>query len=229
MWVLVIAGNEPENDVAALTRGASFTADVERMMAVTNANVVRELKAYPEKIGILSTVLDARVLHLPILTALAVARDFGGVGNGILHEKMKDAGMKVAADGSSQEKLRKSDLVASLSEGGVGPRQVGGKPGSDSIRAFEKLALIASANDEICNHAIGLALQAQGFLSDFETEVDLGTGLVRRTDILMQPKEGSLPIRLEIMWSKKSGRANIANYALKKLFNYGRALGVLDS
>jgi hypothetical protein len=36
------------------------------------------------------------------------------------------------------------------------------------------------------------------------------------------------PIRLEVMWRGSTGRAAIANYALGKLGNYGRAIGLLE-
>jgi hypothetical protein len=35
------------------------------------------------------------------------------------------------------------------------------------------------------------------------------------------------PIRIEVMWRTKAGRAEIANYVLTKLGNYGKAIGVL--
>ena len=58
MWTVVIAGNDPEGDVAALTRGGYAYADIDRLMTSTGANVVRELKQYPERVGILGSVLD---------------------------------------------------------------------------------------------------------------------------------------------------------------------------
>jgi hypothetical protein len=31
-----------------------------------------------------------------------------------------------------------------------------------------------------------------------------------------------------VMWRKSTGRAEIANYVLTKLYNYGRAIGLLS-
>jgi hypothetical protein len=35
-------------------------------------------------------------------------------------------------------------------------------------------------------------------------------------------------VRLELMWRSKTGRAEIANYTLTKLYNYGRAIDFLS-
>src|SRR5262249_27751625 len=40
LWIIVAAGNDPEGDIAGLTRGASSSADIERLLGATNANVV---------------------------------------------------------------------------------------------------------------------------------------------------------------------------------------------
>ena len=50
-----------------------YSADIDRMLSVTNANVVKDLKDFPEKVGLLGTYLDARVLHVPALAALAAS------------------------------------------------------------------------------------------------------------------------------------------------------------
>lgn len=69
VWTLVIAGNDPEGDVAALTRGGYAQADIDRLMTATGANVVAELKKHPEQLGILGSVLDARILQMDMLTS----------------------------------------------------------------------------------------------------------------------------------------------------------------
>jgi DNA (cytosine-5)-methyltransferase 1 len=48
MWVVVITGNDREDFVTSLTRGRASTADIERLIVATEANVVQELKAYPD-------------------------------------------------------------------------------------------------------------------------------------------------------------------------------------
>ena len=90
LWIVVAAGNEPEGEVAALTRGQYSAIDVARAMAATEANVVKELKSYPDKLGILATMLDAKIFHLPMLAALDIARKYAGPD---LREKMKKAGL----------------------------------------------------------------------------------------------------------------------------------------
>jgi len=57
--------------------------------------------------------------------------------------------------------------------------------------------------------------------------MDLGTGLSRQTDLLCQTDKLGV-VRLEVIWRAKAGRADIANYTLGKLYDYGRAIGLLD-
>lgn len=222
VWFIVIAGNEPEGDVDGLTRGTVFSADVDRMLSVTGANIVAELKAQPEKIGLLGTFFDARILHLPIITALSLARSFG---NTALKSRMVAEGMATNPDSDALERLRESGLGLSFSKSTIGPRKVGGKAGTNTVAAFEKIAKIASTNDALLNVAVADALQAAGLISAHKHEQDFGNGLTRRTDIVAQTPDG--PVRLEFMWRKSTSRAAIANYVLTKLYNYGKAISYL--
>lgn len=225
VWVVVIAGNDPDNDVAALTRGNLHTVDIDRLLAATNANVVQELRTYPEKIGILGAALDAKILYLPVTAALAIARSFHGGGR--LENAMKEEGLQTSFDDSAAERLQSSDLGRALKGAGQGPRTRGPKIGPNTKDAFEKICQIASRDDQILNAAMGRALLDFGLATRFETEKDIGSGLTRRTDIFLET-EGLGPVRVENMWRKKTSRAEIANYVLTKLHNYGKAIGFLE-
>ncbi|MCT7970296.1 hypothetical protein NG799_28675 [Laspinema sp. D1] len=225
LWTVVIAGNDPEKDVASLTRGSSSTADIERLMVATNANVVKELKSYPDKIGILGTMLDARIIPLPILTVLSVVRKYA---SDALRAKMKEVSMDTRSVDSikkTSKRLRNSELARALNSETIGLGRSGQAPGSNTIESFEKLAKIARTNDELANKALGQGLQDEGLIRSFKTEVDLGNGLTRRTDLVCETEFGK--VRIEVMWRKTTSRADIANYVLQKVQNYGRALGFL--
>ncbi|QCR33722.1 hypothetical protein [Lysinibacillus sp. SGAir0095] len=223
MWVVVLAGNEPENDVAALTRGQSSAADIERLMVSTNANIVTDLKDYPEKIGLLSNVFDCKILYIPILTATAIARDYADEE---LIEKMKEVGLRIKSDNTAEQRFKNSELYNAIIGNPSGPRRKGNKTGNNSRTAFEKLARIASTNDKILNRSFGNAMKDLGLFSSCLLEQDLGNGLTRRTDILCENSHGK--IRIEMMWRSQTSRAEIANYTLTKLYNYGKAIGFLS-
>lgn len=223
VWTVVIAGNDPEGDVAALTRGGLAYADIDRLMTATGANVVKELKKQPDKVGILGTVLDARILYLDMLTALAVARQYG---DGQLHEFMKAQGMSTQSDASAADRLKASELGLILTSSTLGTRKRGSKPGGGTQAAFNNLAEIARTNDGACNRAIGAGLVGVELAQSYETEKSLGTDLTYLTDLFLTV--GGEPVRVEFMWRKTTSRAEIANYVLVKLGNYGRAVGLLD-
>lgn len=225
LWTLVIAGNEPENDVAAVTRGSHGLADIDRLLSATNANVVTELKQVPEKVGLLATNLDARILHMDMLTALAIARE---QGDERLHELMRGRGMSTTPTPGrdARSRLEASELGTLLAANALGLRRRGSKPGGGTKNAFESLAEIASTDDAAINRSIGAALKEASLVEHYEDEVALGTELVYTSDLRLQ--RNAEPIRLEVMWRTKTSRAGIANYVLGKLRNYGRAIGYLD-
>jgi hypothetical protein len=223
LWVVVISGNDVEGDVAALTRGGYSFADIDRLMTATGANVVEELKKYPEKLGILATVLDARIVFLEMLTVLDAARQFGDEA---LHEQMKAAGMTTSRARKAAERILTSEIGVLLSGKSQGIRKRGGRPGSNTQVSYLKLAAIAQSNDGMLNKAIGQAMVGAGLIEASETEREFGSKLVFYSDLYCM-QEGK-PIRLEMMWRSKTSRAEIANYVLTKLNNYGRAIGFLD-
>jgi energy-coupling factor transporter ATP-binding protein EcfA2 len=222
MWTVVIAGNEPDSDVAALTRGGFAVADVDRLMASTGANVVVDLKQFPDQVGILGTVLDARIVYLDMVTVLAVARQYG---DDVLHELMRSKGMSTQRDEAAADRLKTSELGLIMSGDSLGTRRRGRRPGSSTQQAFAGLADIARTKDGLCNRAIGAGLLDTGLIEAFETERDLGTELTFTSDLYCI--RAGEPIRLEVMWRSTTGRAAIANYVLGKLGNYGRAIGLL--
>lgn len=223
LWVVVISGNQPENAVAAVTRGRHAFSDVDRMMTATNANIVEELKKHPDQLGILAGVLDARVLHLDIVTVLAMARTFA---NDQLRETMRQSGMSVATDKTAISRLQDSDLGQLITGGTLGTGKRGKKPGSETKAAFEKLAHIARTNDVSLNRAIGAALTSAGLINSYEVEKTLGTKLVYKSDVYCDSKHIG-PIRLEMMWRSSTNTAEVSNYTLGKLNSYGKAIGLL--
>ncbi len=220
MWVVVIAGDDAERDVSALTRGPFAVADIDRLLTATEANVVKELREQPAELGILGTMLDARIVSLGTLEILAIAREFG---DSALHELMKQRNMVVKNEPKALGRLQTSELGLIMSGQSLGLRKTGAKPGTNTQQAFRNLADIARNNDIACNRAIGNALIAGGYASRFETERDLGTGLTRKSDLYCETSGD--PLRIEIMWRAQNRRADIANYVLSKLRNYARAIG----
>lgn len=222
MWTVVTAGTDVEGDVAALTRGGQAFADVDRLMSSTGANVVKELKAQPDQIGILGTVLDARIFQLDMFCVLAVARSYGSEA---LHAEMKKRGMQTNSDVTARERLLSSELGVVLGGALLGTRRRGLKPGDNTKDAFSKLTDIARQSDGLLNEAIARGLADCELISATETEKSLGTDLEYKSDIYCT--HAGAPLRLELMWRARTGRAEISNYVLGKLKNYGRAIGLL--
>lgn len=223
LWIIVAAGNEPSGEVAALTRGSNSFVDIDKLVRATEANIVKEIKKRPDRLGIVANSFDTRVFHLPIITALAVARSFC---DGTLRAKMQDLKLATNADvPDALDRLKKTDLATAFQgeHQGLVPRGPGA--GTNTIKAFEALTKIAATNDSLLNAALARALQAAGYISSFHTEQDFGKGLSRCTDIVADSPIGT--IRIEVMWRRRTSRAEIANYVLTKTWQYGQALGAI--
>jgi hypothetical protein len=160
LWIVVAAGNDIASEVAALTRGKYASIDTERLMTSTEANIVNDLKNYPDKVGILGTILDAKIVHLPVITASSIARAFSDER---LKGLMKGIGLNLKPDSKPRavERLQQTELAAILNAGTLGLLPRGKKPGSESVEAFRKLAVIASDNDTSLNRAIGVITHPQ--------------------------------------------------------------------
>jgi len=223
LWVVVISGNDVEGDVGSLTRGGFAYVDIDRLMTATGANIVKELKEQPDRLGILGTVLDGKIMRLDVFTALAVMRQYAGES---LRELMKARNMSTSKDPTAQERILASEFGLILSGQSLGTRKRGMKPKSNTLTAFESLAAIATTDDGLLNAAIGEALLQAGLIEAYEVERDLGTDLKFTSDLYVL-RDGE-PIRIEVMWRANTGRAAIANYVLTKLGNYAKAIGLLS-
>lgn len=222
LWVVVIAGNDVEGDVAALTRGGFAYADVDRLVNSTGANIVQELKKQPDDLGILGTVLDVKILHLDVFTALAVARQHQ---NDKLRDAMRSENLSVRKDNQADDRLAGSELGLIIAGSSLGTRRRGMKAGGNTKTAFEGLARIARTDDGLLNRAIGEGLVSTGLVASYETEKPLGTALRYQSDLYVLRRDE--PIRIEVMWRTSTGRAEIANYVLTKLGNYAKAVGLI--
>ncbi len=224
VWVVVAAGSQPEKDVSGLTRGSFGACDIQRLCNSTQANIVARVKEYPEKLGLLASYFDAKITFVPVVTLLSVVRAFA---DETLTERLREAGTRVTiADKPDAIRRLTESQIATLIRGEQIGLLTSGQPiGTDTKRAFQVLTSLASQNDIPLNRAFAEGLKASGLISDYTLEADFGHGLSRRTDISAITKAGS--IRLEMMWRRETSKADMANYTLTKLFNYGKALGFL--
>jgi len=222
MWVVVIAKNDPEADVGVLTRGQYSTADVERLMAATDANIVQEMKEHPERLGLLGTAFDAKILFLPALTAIEVVHDYAEEP---LQTELRKLGFLVTGATDGKGRLLDSELASALQGEPVGTLKRGPKPKADRLVPFDAIMAVAKTNDIALNGALGRALVDSELVEECKLEVDLGEGLKRKSDLVCNPHTD--PIRIEVMWRMDTTRSEMANYVLTKLFNYGRAIGFI--
>jgi len=223
LWVVVVAGNDPETEVGTLTSGAHFYADIERLLASTDANVVQDLKRYPAKLGLLGRTFDARILYLPFMTAMAVVRDHA---SDELRGRLAAVNFPARPAGSALERLQKSQLARALRGEPVEPRSQGRPPESAREEEFRRLSQFAKADDGALNRTIAEALRSAGLIEDFKLEHPVGDAQRRNADVLCKARDTT--VRLEFMWRASTNTGEIARYVLEKLYNYGKAIGFLN-
>jgi DNA (cytosine-5)-methyltransferase 1 len=222
IFTVVVAGNGAEGDCDALTRGAYFTADIDRLLSSTDANLVKGLKAQPEKLGVLATMFDAKLIHVAPAVAMAVVRDFADEA---LRVRLEENGFPSGPDTTGTVRLQESRLALALRGEAVGLQQPGRKLGDRSLEQFQRLTALAAKDDAPLNRAFGRALQNAGLVQGFEDEKPLNVKEKRSGDLLCQTEGG--PVLLEFMWRRRTTRGAIAQYTLTKLVQYGRNIGFL--
>lgn len=222
LWVLVLALNEPSKDVEAITKGEYLDADIQRMLVSTDANIVQDIKKCPEQIALAANYLNCKVIYISIVEALAIVRSYA---DDKLKAMLKERGSAITPDRDIGSRVANTELVRMIQQD-TKLKGRKGTTGSKSKEAFEKLLKISESNDAMLNKTFGEALKSNGFVNDYSTEEDFGDGLTRRTDLVCQG--GATSLRLEFMWRKKTSKAEISNYVLTKLFNYGKALGLIS-
>ncbi len=152
MWVVVVAKNDPEAEVRVLTRGQFSTADVERFMASTDANIVKEIKEHPERWGLLRTAFDAKIFSVPALTAIEVVHEYA---DDPLRNELAKLGFSVSGATDAKGRLLDSDLASALKAEPVGTRKRGRKPQVDRLAPFDAIMAVAQTNDSSLNRAVG--------------------------------------------------------------------------
>jgi hypothetical protein len=223
LWVVVIAGNDPETEVGTLTHGAHFSADIERLLASTDANVVQDLRRYPAKLGLLGRTFDARVLFVPFMTAVRVVQDHAGDE---LRAALIASGFPARTQGDGLDRLRSSQLARALRSEPVALRPPGRPPEEARRNEFRLLSQHARADDGALNRAVADALVAAGLIQSYTLEAPLGATQARSADVLCRAAHTTA--RLEFMWRASTTTGEIARYVLEKLYNYGRAIGFLN-
>ncbi len=223
LWVVVVAGNDPEDAVGTLTSGAHFSADVDRLLASTDANVVQDLRRYPAKLGILGRSFDARILYVPFMTAMALVRD---LADDATSTRLAAAGVPMKRTGDGVRRLGESQLARALRGEAVTTRAVGAKPGDDRRKEFARLTQFAKTDDGSLNRLFGEGLRQLGLVDAYRSEVELGAAYTRATDLFCTTRGES--VRLEFMWRAETSVGEIAQYFLQKLYHYGKAIGFLN-
>jgi DNA (cytosine-5)-methyltransferase 1 len=225
LWIVVVAGNDVENEVQVLTHGAGDSLDIDRLLQMTDDNVAKGLRAYAEKLGMLSTGMDAKLIHLPAGTAMAVLLDYADPSDA--RDKHFADTVKLPSEfkGDGETRLKASALARALRREPVTTQTPGPKP--QPRKEFEALTAFAKDNDSALNRIVGRSLQACGLITSFADEQPTGDEQHQRRSDLLCTTEGG-PVRIEFMWRKETNRASIAEYALGKLAGYGRAIGYLN-
>ncbi|WP_179468425.1 hypothetical protein [Mycolicibacterium vinylchloridicum] len=224
VWIVVVAPNS-DTAVNAITRGRFSAADIDRMMTSTGANIVADLQKFPERLGLLGTILDARVVHLDVWTALAAARQFATPK---LRELMKAQGMSTSSDPQAVERMKNSTLGRLLADNTLTTGRRGQKAGDNTLKAFNGLTEIATAADIEVNRTIAEALKKAGIIESYELEEPFGNEQsTYRSDILAKRNNG-MAVRIELMWRKSASPADVSNYVLRKLEIYGKSAGLLN-
>lgn len=233
LWVVLSDGRESGDLVQGLVQGAYSRIDLGKLFSATQANVIQELAPQRADLGLLVSQYDVRLLHLPLMVTVAIARSLASRYPEELADKLAFLSFKTRKKPAEEdlERLRSCDLGRAFGGVPMGQLRPGPKPkeGGGSEEAFQKLHQVVGGDDKsiAMNRVLGDALLELGLIAKYEVEAPLSEGWTVKTDLLCRVS-GAIPVRLEVTWrNKAANRGLVAMYVLDKLLKYGKALGVL--
>jgi energy-coupling factor transporter ATP-binding protein EcfA2 len=223
VWIVVIAGNDPKDAVRILTRGRGSTADIERLLGETEANITKKLQKYTHRVGILSMMLDFRIIWLPCSLALNLSAVYGSE---ILQAELDKLGIKPKKNSNLSPQLLESDLAKAFLSQPTLQRSRSPNPKPELQTQFDQLLKIVEHQDQLLNQALGRSLQEHQLIASYQPEHKFGNHLEIQTDLCCATVAGTQ--HLEVMWRRSTSGAEIADYSLRKLYSYGQAIGLLE-
>lgn len=216
VWIVVIAHNDPANEIMSLTKGKFADIEYERLLHSTDANIAIRYRD-DARFAILVNEINAKLLMIPSSFALDIIKN---TQNEKLKGILKDKGISI------NQKVN-VDISKTMLSDAIRGQKIKNKyfySNSDKDE-FELLTAIASNNDVILNEEIGKSLLNAGLIYKYESEEKFVGIENRRTDLVCNV-EGNY-IRLEFMWRKSASEAEIAKYTIDKICDYGTAIDFL--
>lgn len=224
LWILVIAKNNPLDDVTYLTKGNYANVDFQRLLSSTSGNISHKIQKNSNIIGLLAKELDCRILYIPYEL---VTNSITSTKNDALKKLLSQNGVKIHNSATKRIDILKSSLGSAITGSQIHYKRTTSKiEDSQLSQDFSNILKITQNNDRIANEELGKILEENELVYSSRPEQSFGLNYSVRTDLLCGI-EGNY-LRLEMMWRTSTTRGEIANYVLQKLLNYASAMGIIE-
>lgn len=222
----------------ALTGGQRLgLVEPQRLLSITpDSEIGRWWEARRSLLTSMLYRLDTRIIALPPSTSIPILRRHGPDE---VVEMLKDLELPMRTDGELVNYLQRSDLGRFIEGTAESTSEGRGRTSTTSPSMFDLMAQsysFGSGRDKPLNRAMGSAIE--GFIERVDTQFDSVTVESKiDTEIPLIPDVAlhspGLVMCLEFHWRSgdfltRSHRSEVAQYVLRKVRSYGRALGWID-
>ena len=225
----VIAGNNPKGEIEYLTKGDYSLIDIDRLYSSTNSNIKTTIGERKCVCSMMAKEINYKIVSIDwqdVLEILRIKLKSEDDDTKKLENYLRDKcnGFKL---GKSQKQLNILETM-NLTRGIKGLQYKRKNSCEKLIRKeemFKAVLKLAEDNDRIINKKICEAMKENGLIEVGRVEENYGDVYQIRSDMLC-----SIPgkyFRVEFMWRETASAANIAEYALNKLYKYCRAMRII--
>lgn len=232
--ILVIATNNPIDDVRYLTKGNYGEVDFDRLLSSTNANIVRTINNKKTIVSMTSKEMKCKIVNIPYQDVIEIlSMKVENIEEGTTKSEInkfnkfieEDCKLKITSTKKQVDLVMKSNLTKAI-KGDCLNKSYSRNKTTEKEDIFSYILELTKDNDALVNRKLCEVLKDQKLINVARVEEPIKSYHEVRSDILC-----SIPgtyIRVEVMWRKNVTTAEIADYTLKKIYNYCKAMGFIN-
>lgn len=219
LWIVVISNKGCTTEINYLTKGNNRQIDLDRLLHSTSANIKNKFLENKSILKMFTSAIDCKILTI---NSLNVCNLIKSTKNDKLKELLKENGLTLNEKVLREKLIIECEIVKAIENNTINNERDGKL--SDNLE-FSKILKISESNDKILNREICEALMEGKHIYSYVLEQNKGEFTTIRSDAHCGIMGNYL--ELEFMWRTNVSKAMIAEYTLKKIYNYAEALKII--
>lgn len=219
LWIIVISDKSCIRDINYLTKGNNRQIDLDRLLNSTGSNIKTKFLQNKSILRMFSGAVDCRILSI---NKSDICRLIKSTKDKKLKGILEEIGVTTNDKLTRTSFINNCEIIQAIEEIAITSDK---DIKVDDDLEFTKILKIAESNDKILNKEICEILKEEHHIYSYVIENNMGEFTTIRSDAHCGIKGNYL--ELEFMWRTGISKATIAEYTLKKIYNYAEALRII--